>query len=829
MKNIFIFLIFLVSTTIIFAQSEPVDKFDEEPSDSTYWFFNTSEHASADAYLNLDYIDDPVQEGKAMKISYGVQDAESWGGFYKIEHWNPDSNAYFDYSDFENLTVWYYNAVPQDSTERVHMRIQLLDASDSPNGVNTYDIVDTEIYYSFHYVLDDAPGWNQIVINMARSDSYAGEAFTLTTWNGIQGNGKLDLDKIKGWAIEFSVSGAGSGDIVKGEIILDELQVQDPREKPMLIFNGKTVNTNFGMFTWGQSALQLIEGGGMDPATNSLEWTMGDEWANGFTGAGWNIDPAVNIRYRWDLDSLKFNMKCEPATGDLLMQFESAEGKRAYTFTPTADNDWHEYALPLRDFVVADGAVNFDSSAITVFQFMTPGTAVAGTKVWFDYIWTGDPEIDVIPPLPPEGLSASADQYVNIISWIDVAGEDGETYSVYYSENPITDLEAPGVETVQINITEGEQSAEHVLIAPKTNQNVTYYYAITCTDAAGNISDIAQSASSVTNEAKGVATIEPTAPPSFAADGNLSEWTGIMPFRMYPSDGSGTVVTNTTIDSDADLSADIYLAIDDDYLYFAWDVEDDVISNDTTFDSYLVDSPDLYIGFYNWHGNPHTSYQRGLYPDYHFRFGFNRILIDNLSGHTLAYNGGEDYYWGENFPSGYIVEGRMSLDAIAAAGSDNRFIPSEGIRVPIDFSINDNDTPGTDEREGILTYSPNNEDQSYQDVSRWVHTWIGDEWVTGVEPEDTDPGEIITYSLDQNYPNPFNPATQIKYSIEEAGIVTLKVYNILGEEVVTLVNMEQPAGKYIATFNASRLASGIYIYQIQAGSFISSKKMMLLK
>ncbi|MFZ2324732.1 MAG: T9SS type A sorting domain-containing protein [Ignavibacteriaceae bacterium] len=86
-----------------------------------------------------------------------------------------------------------------------------------------------------------------------------------------------------------------------------------------------------------------------------------------------------------------------------------------------------------------------------------------------------------------------------------------------------------------------------------------------------------------------------------------------------------------------------------------------------------------------------------------------------------------------------------------------------------------------------------------------------------------------TYDLSQNFPNPFNPSTTIKYQLPQDGLVTLKIYDILGSEIATLVNEEKPAGKYEVNFNASQLASGIYIYKIQAGNFISSKKMILLK
>src|ERR1035438_6718760 len=89
--------------------------------------------------------------------------------------------------------------------------------------------------------------------------------------------------------------------------------------------------------------------------------------------------------------------------------------------------------------------------------------------------------------------------------------------------------------------------------------------------------------------------------------------------------------------------------------------------------------------------------------------------------------------------------------------------------------------------------------------------------------------KVKSYDLSQNYPNPFNPVTTIKYQIPKSGVVTLKVYDILGKEVANLVNEYKDEGKYNINFDASKLASGVYIYQIKANDYISSKKMMLLK
>ncbi|MDA3861918.1 MAG: alpha-amylase family glycosyl hydrolase, partial [Melioribacteraceae bacterium] len=105
----------------------------------------------------------------------------------------------------------------------------------------------------------------------------------------------------------------------------------------------------------------------------------------------------------------------------------------------------------------------------------------------------------------------------------------------------------------------------------------------------------------------------------------------------------------------------------------------------------------------------------------------------------------------------------------------------------------------------------------------------------GTEPVTVDVNEsdnslvIHNFELSQNYPNPFNPTTKITYQIPESVLVSLKVYDILGREVATLVNSVQQTGKYNVTFNANNLSSGIYFYSMRAKDFVSTKKLLLLK
>jgi dienelactone hydrolase len=102
--------------------------------------------------------------------------------------------------------------------------------------------------------------------------------------------------------------------------------------------------------------------------------------------------------------------------------------------------------------------------------------------------------------------------------------------------------------------------------------------------------------------------------------------------------------------------------------------------------------------------------------------------------------------------------------------------------------------------------------------------WI--EKYSGVDKESQQP---ITFELEQNYPNPFNPSTTVQYSLPKLSKVKIILFNLLGQEVATLVNEEKSSGNYKVNFDASNLPSGVYFYQLKAGNFIQTKKMILLK
>jgi hypothetical protein len=122
-------------------------------------------------------------------------------------------------------------------------------------------------------------------------------------------------------------------------------------------------------------------------------------------------------------------------------------------------------------------------------------------------------------------------------------------------------------------------------------------------------------------------------------------------------------------------------------------------------------------------------------------------------------------------------------------------------------------------------------------MSGHVFAYTGDEGsVVNVEVENFNISKVDDFNLFQNYPNPFNPSTKISYQLPASlnpskggAFVTLRVYDILGSEIATLVNEEQSAGTYEVELNASQLSSGIYFYQLKVDEFIQTKKMVLLR
>jgi len=184
---------------------------------------------------------------------------------------------------------------------------------------------------------------------------------------------------------------------------------------------------------------------------------------------------------------------------------------------------------------------------------------------------------------------------------------------------------------------------------------------------------------------------------------------------------------------------------------------------------------------------------------------------DSLYGYGNVRISSSNSYADKNVvPLGYISEWTsfsipMTADdwGVTQSGWDSLLADVLEIRIQMDAQWNYYDRVGLDN----FSLSPNS---------------------TDVEPGLFN-GIAASYKLNQNYPNPFNSTTKITYQVPEMSLVTLKVYGILGNEIATLINEEKPVGTYDLNWNAANLPSGVYFYRLQAGSFVETKKMILLK
>ena len=815
MNKMLTMIIALLIPALSFGQL--IDGFNEVP-DTGYWDYEIS--ASADStlsFVNTSYVTDPLDEGShALQLDYSAHNIESWGGYAKVYHLHPDiaTGGTYDWSGYDSISVRYYNSVAQSDEGTVHIRINLSDyagiTDDSYTGLGEY-------YYSFHYVLDNEPGWNTITMPLVRNDSWDGGGFNLTGWAGDSDDGELDVHAIGGFHFEFSIGGSGEGNHTTGTIVLDNFKLTGYQGTNLVIFNGINTPPAWGNpFSWGGAQMYVTEGGGYDEGTNALTYIQEEVWS----GGGFNMTPAVDFSSggEWQSDSISFHMHSEESAPTLRLQFEDGTDKVGLNFDPEADGGWHHYQFALADFTYWDGSTTFDTSAVTVFQVMGEGNGASGRTFHFDNVWTGHPDFDVIAPDAPENIGAVPANYYNLVTWSDVSGESDELYHVYASEEPITDL-GGAVELVASNVLEGSQAAVHYLYSPLEDATVSYYYAVICVDPAGNESELGVSSSSITNTAQGIPTISLDVPENFSADGDLSEWQDVMPFVINPTTGH---VATGNVDSDGDLTGTVYLAVDDDYLYFAADVVDDSYSYGEG-DWWNQDALQFFIGLYDWRGPKHTTINRGEEPDYILYANEVGLHLDISNGGMLAAPGSDDYYF-EGFDPDYATEGRISLDSIAAANNDTRFHPVNGMRIPLDIYFHDNDN-GT--WEGNIGFSHLATDQQWNNPSEWAYTWIGDQsTVAGIDDNDLVADDFILYP---NYPNPFNPVTNIRFSLPEDQFVKMNIFNMKGQLVNTLVNEKRPAGVHTIHWNARNAASGVYLYQLQVGNRSITQKMVLMK
>ncbi len=809
-----------------------------------------------------------VEGDAALRVNWQNQCYDQYGGWIGINYFNTDSTDIPEFALYDSISFWIYVEEPQSVTNEVELRFILYDHGPGTSW-DTW-----EVWISHHLILDDAPGWQEVKIPMIdvgadAQNQHIGPGFWNPGWGQTaEGNGILDLDAIAGWAIEWSQKATlyqQDMDSVSGVVLFDDLKLTGIKKVDLVFFNGKNVPGTVNMHTGWSGAVAKTEEVDADPSgvTGSVEWTTGAGW----DGVYWDMDSPRNMVMAWATDSLQFKIKAEAGLGDLTVLFrhkdsdtlETMESDHEFqaTYALTEqdmqyDGTWKQVKIALADFNrfagIWSNALNaqvpgeFDSTR--VYKFWITGTGQgaewAGKKVYFDDVWTGNPEFDFIPPPQVTGVSTAPGEYYNLVFWDDITSETGESYTVYASGAPITNLDDPTVEIVADNVKpEIGTSATHWLYYPLEDKNVTTYYAVTCTDAAGNVGE-AGLAEAATNVGKGVPTISLDPPATFAADGDLTEWdnSGIMPWVLTAT--GSNIAAGDFDNNDDDLTATVWIAVDDNNLYVACDV----IDNDFVYDPASINAPgwwtqdafEFFIGLWDQNGkaihDASPANSRGAEPDYKLIFledGYRNEYKSWVDPFAAEFDNEDSNYHFEALGSrDYVLEARIPLDSIAF-GEDVRFHPKNGMRIMFDLVFHDNDANLGDQGGGNLTWSNNNTDLAYLDQHEWTNTWIGD--TTHVATSISRDGDtfVRTYELRQNYPNPFNPVTTIEYSIATPGRVQVEIFNLLGQRVKTLVDQNQTAGSHKVKFDGADLSSGVYFYSIKSGEFFKTKKMILLK
>ena len=740
----------------------------------------------------------------------------------------PDEGEVWDWSGYDSISFSYYNSVPQSLEGRVQLRLNLSDYGSIADPANYTGL--GEYYYSFHYILDNASGWTTITMPLVRNDDWGspgsgGGGFNLTGWAGEAGNGELDRDAIAGFHLEFSISGGGDGDYSQGTIILDDFKLTGT--KNVLGNPGfELTDAQDDGFGWGAA----IGGGHAEVVTDASMALSGDNYLSIGVTDNWAVyytEDSIPAQYgeTWRLSGYGKDISGDGIGAAFKLEAKDASGNVVGTTNDVAltmTNDWENHSI---EFVAPEGTV-----IVTAVVVASRWDGVACDFAFDDMFLMNVGILDVVPPTAVENVLASAYTYYNLVTWSDIDVEEGESYNVYASREPIDN--EPGAvpvedqaEVIATGVLEGAQAAVHYIYSPLEDEQQDWYYAVVCSDASLNVGVPGLSDGSITNTAKGVPTIS-LSPPSFTADGDLSEWydSGIEPFVLAATDNSwGTPHIIGAVNDDNDLSGEIWLAVDENYLYVAADVVDDVYDGyqpgDGTGGWWENDVLELFIGLYEQPRAKHVGMMRGDEPDYKFFFLETHAVNDFNGQDTLAVNGTDNYHH-ENFGGPWVLEARLALEDIAF-GDDIVFSAMDGMRIPIEPTFHDNDGAGW---EGNLVGSPTNNDNAWQTPTVWSSTWIGESSV-GVGDEIIP----LTYALHPNYPNPFNPVTHIQFTIPEQTDVKLQIFDVLGRQVDVLVNETLPFGHHEILWNPKNLSSGFYFYKLEAGSFMHTRKMILLK
>lgn len=837
------------------------------------------------SYCSISDTSESVDGNGAFNINYHVEAYDFWGGYVDRIHTRDlavlGRAGHYDLSNGKYISFWIkVTGLPvKDQPGDVKFEFKLKEKRSADTGEDRW-------LYDAGQILDTLPGdWQQIIVPL--------DEWHFST-QATDENGEWEPWNIYGWEIAVVYISAGNSTeppTATGSFLMDKIQILGQRYEPLMSFDNQadtTNNLNRKEATW------LLNDMADYPEAVNRHLILSNEPVDTVQGSGaLSIDYAIVSPQNWGgyaelehvfpgtinlsvdsygvSDKLVFYVKnlvaAHPTTLFLLRVelWDELNGVQECwsTVAPVdfdSTFDWEYIQLPFipskeswdrlsvgdigwaqRD-AANDGI--FDPTHIsklrlslivlrTAVEPLGPSTIVSGKFLLDLMTGSGFSHEKGVPPAPPDVTSVKMGLGHNVVNWEPVPNEEKETYSVFWSNSPITNLKDNDVYLLISNVNEYWNSADHYILDPGRTNSRNYYYAVLCSDKYGNTdsSNFGSTEIPIETEPKKVPIMQPVTSFGFKADGSFDEWSGIEFWTMKPSDGSGTIMTFLgQIEGDQDLSAKIGIAHSADSLFIGIQVTDDIIHTDSTAASFNQDAVDFFFGAYEFEGKDHIKYRRGEKPDYHFRFNSNRVS-DDLTGNTVAWLSSPDYDW-KQVTGGYHIEWKTSWVDLASthpgdhafSGRDtNNYWPYSIYSVPIDWIINDADATGS--REGGLRWAPSPDDNGWNNVQSWSYSFLFTPPPMSVENEEI-PLKLL---LHPNYPNPFNPETTIRYNLPVSGFVSLSLYDVTGREIKKLVNGFQPAGEKSFQFNGSGLASGLYFLRLTQAGKSEFRKMMLLK
>jgi len=493
------------------------------------------------------------------------------------------------------------------------------------------------------------------------------------------------------------------------------------------------------------------------------------------------------------------------------------------------------------------------------WESMKIGFEVSGddSPIWFDNVIVRRVR-DIAPDAPVVNLS-TADGVVTIT--VEPVA-DATTYDVYFADSAFTTFEGGG--NIGTIVAEDGLTLTHTTKAPHPTlvENFTAYYGVVAKKDNGTAS--AMTAQSIDTDMSvrenyivEIADSDANAILGAVAGGNMPDaatMTSYFPDAYQPftiNEETRTIENGTGGDGDADISGKLWVGYEtanpSKYFVFYAEITDDIFvgapstGENPAGGAWNYDSWEGGIGAYSpasfVNGSDHMDFEIGDEPDYQLRAGIYNddtafILAYSGSGNTLNQEVPNSATIYEKSASGYrmlTIMSTIELTGIETTSDEFEFPTGDAITtVPFQFTINDNDDASRDTQ--VSWSSKGGQDDWWNTPARWetvAMVGLDATYAVSNEEERTNPFE---FSLEQNYPNPFNPSTKIEFSLASASNVTLEVFNMLGQKVSTLVQGQKlSAGTHNVTFDASSLASGMYVYRFSTANFVQTRKMMLIK